>query len=348
MATTHPECGLFLTSLDPQQTKSGSRSQPRQRRTRLSPGGKDFERRAEREAYRLPPPTSTEIVFRHGGWLADRGRVRRALVACGAREGRLERFDSCGTDCVIEYSAKLQKHRVRASYCGDRFCVPCSVARSAKIRPKLKKLCEGKRVRFVTLTRTGDDASLVDALNDVYRSFGKLRECRLWRSSVTGGAAVVEITRGKNLRHWHVHLHILCVGSYLPQRELSEAWRHASGGSFIVHVREVKDHAAGIDYTCKYVTKGFDRSVVLDPDALLECVVALRGRRLLAAFGEWYGSNVELERDNPGDWRNIGRLDVVATASLRCEPWAVAVCKSLNIWFAADAAGVHALTPGTG
>lgn len=328
-----PDSGLFFSSLDPQQTNPDRAKALKPRYKHVAPGQKDFDRLAEKEAYRLPPATAAETLFRHGGWLGDRKRVRRALVAANCPSRRLERFDECGTDCVIEYSPTLQKHRVRASYCGDRFCVPCSNARAAKYRPGLIERCRDKRVRFVTLTRRGDQENLSACIDHVYRSFTKLRSCRLWRSCVTGGAAVLEITRGKDGSHWHVHLHCLVIGSYIDQRRLSDAWRVASGGSFIVHVREVKDHEAGVYYVSKYLTKGFDRSVVSDPDALIECVCALRGRRVLATFGEWHGADVELDHFDPRDWKRVARFDEVAAASLRRQPWALAVCQSLNIWF---------------
>lgn len=342
------ECGLFSSSLVLQQTNPDQREERRRRFKAVVPGQRDFDRRAEREAYRLPPPEDVEVSFRHGGWRGDRQRVRSALVACAASSGRLERFDACGTDCVIEFSPTLQRHRIRGTYCGDRFCVPCANARTARVRPIILQRCKGKRVRFVTLTRLSDQNSLTAAVDHCYRSFAKLRETKLWRGCVTGGAAVLEITRGKSGLAWHVHLHVLVVGSYIDQAKLSDAWRRASGGSFIVDVREVKDHERGIGYVTKYVSKGFDRSVVLDPEALLEAVVALRGRRVFSTFGEWHGDDVDVERVEATDWRSVGRLRDVARDSLAGQPWAIGVCRSLNVWFASDRSGLYACSSETG
>jgi hypothetical protein len=326
-----PNSGLFFSSLVTQQTKLETLATEKRGRIRRRPVDKDFDRRAEREAYRLPPLLDAERVFRHGGWERDRERVFQALVSTNASESRRERFQTCGCDCVIEYSPDLKKHRVRASYCGDRFCVPCCKARSLRIQANLLAWCKGQRVRFVTLTLRPESESLSACLDHLIRSFTRLRAQKLWSDNVTAGAYTVEMTRGRAGTHWHVHLHALVIGSYIRQSELSEGWRQASGGSVIVDVREVKDHDRGVYYVAKYAAKGFGSDVTQNPDWLAECVCALRGRRLLGSFGQWRGKRVEVHADAASDWKPVGRFTEIHAAALRGEEWARGVFKSLNV-----------------
>jgi hypothetical protein len=148
--------------------------------------------------------------------------------------------------------------------------------------------------------------------------------------AVTGGVAVVEIKKGSNSGRWHVHLHVLAHSSYLDARRLSEAWQRATGDSFIVDVSRVKSDTKGIGYVAKYAGKGWTAEVVRDHDALVECVVALRGRRLLLTFGSMAKLDVDGEHSDPGDWSRVGRLDHILTAAERGEVWAVGVMRSIG------------------
>jgi Replication protein len=334
------DSGLFFSSLVHQQTKPDLLATGGHRQSRREPRETEWHRRQERQAFTLPPLQDAERVFRHGGWHQDRQRVFDALQATAAPLGRQERFANCGCDCVIEYSPTLQKHRVRASYCGDRFCLPCSRNRAMKVQANLVEWCRGERVRFVTLTLRPISDSLSDCLNHLLQSFTRLREAKAWSDKVTAGAYTIEITRGKAGSHWHVHLHALVIGSYIDQADLSEAWQRASRGSRIVDVREVKDHDRGVYYVAKYAAKGFSQSVVLNHDWLSECVCALRGRRLLGTFGEWRNRRLEDRREDADDWRTVGRFVTVHAAALRGEEWACGTFRSLGV-----AAGLFNDTP---
>lgn len=325
------DSGLFFSSLVHQQTKTDLAAERKHRQSGKERRETDWHKQVARQAFVLPPLQDAERVFRHGGWWRDRERVFEALQATAAPLGRQERFANCGCDCVIEYSPTLQKHRVRASYCGDRFCLPCSRSRSMKIQQNLIDWCRGERVRFVTLTQRPAGATLAENLNHLFRSFTKVRESKLWRAAVRAGVYTVEITRGQDGGHWHVHLHALVIGSYIDQAGLSEAWQRASGGSRIVDVREVKDHAQGVYYVAKYAAKGFSQSVLQHHDWLCECVCALRGRRLLGTFGEWRSRGLEVRVDDADDWHCVGRFVSVHAAALRGEEWALGTFRSLNV-----------------
>lgn len=334
------------TSLDPQQTTLQAKKNVSPGNSRPRGCGREFAKKAEREACRVPPPAACEVIFRHGGWQRDRARVDAALVAAGASCGRLERFRSCGTDCIVEFSPSLMKHRVRATYCGDRFCVPCSVARAMKIRPAVLKTFEGRSVRMITLTLKHQEEPLAHSLRRLYDGFTRLRRTPLWRSCVTGGVGFCELTRGKSGRDWHAHLHCLCCGKFVDQAALSDAWRVATGGSYVVDVRACRDHVSALCYLTQYVTKGWSHAVYADPDALCELVCALRGRRLFNRFGNCRLLGPSDSGCEVRDWVRVGTLQSVVSESLGGAHWAIGVCRSLNIWFALDGARPQGISSG--
>lgn len=282
-------------------------------------------------AWVIPPPTAAETAFRHSGWRADRDRVRQALRAANVPLGRLERFEQCGADCCIEYSKTAGRHRVRSFHCGDRACGPCGRARALKIKRNLLRWCKGQRVRFVTLTRRPSVEPLAKIIGSLVSQFAQLRRSEFWRRAVKAGAYTVEIKRGSGSGAWHVHVHCLCVGSFLDQRELSRLWAAVTGGSKIVDVREVQDHDKGVGYVAKYAAKGFDRGVVQDRDSLIECLLAVRGRRLLGTFGAWRGLRIERDAENVTDWAPVARFDACWQAASRGESWAVGIFRSLGL-----------------
>lgn len=322
--------GLFSSSLVPQQTKRQQGEQDPARANRQPRLPVAFERHARSEAYRLPPADATETNFRHSGWKVGRQRVMDALRCIGGGGARLERFQACGSDAVAEWSPSRRKHRIRANYCGDRLCEPCQRARANNAIRKFLRMTEGQAVRFGTLTLQASKAGLSETIRHLYDSFTRLRHSKTWKDAVRGGVAVCEITRGKHGTHWHVHLHYLCVGTWIEQRELSRAWARATGGSFVVDIRFCRENRKGVEYVAKYCTKGFDRSCTVDRDALLEVATALRGRRMFATFGSWHGVDPEEEEQGEKDWKKVGRLTRIIEAAGRGEQWAVGVLRSLR------------------
>jgi len=71
-------------------------------------------------------------------------------------------------------------------------------------------------VRFVTLTaRSGRELDpLVERILD---AFGRLRSTRFWRARVRGAVMRLEVTWSPE-EGWHPHLHVACVGRFLPDR----------------------------------------------------------------------------------------------------------------------------------
>lgn len=274
-----------------------------------APAPADFIPRLAGATKSVRPATRRESAFRHGGWAESRAKVEKALETAGVPIGRQERFRQCGAGCQLMLNTATGERKLVASYCRDRFCVPCGNARGFTIANHLVKMCGNLDIRFLTLGVRSFGLSLTDALDKLNTGFKRLRRSFLWETHVKGGAAFIEVKRGKNSGNWHCHLHILCHGRYLDQRELSNAWHLATGDSFIADIRLVHDLPKVAGYVTKYVAKPLDPSVFVDPLDLVECVLSLRGRRLCSTFGDWRGVELEEREWVATDWHSVGRLD---------------------------------------
>lgn len=264
-------------------------------------------------------PTYAER-FRHSGWWPIRRRVMASLYRTRQTDSRIRNFCTCGRAAWIQRSdVDSTRFRVCQNNCHDRLCTPCALTRSFQIRQALYRHCEGKKLKFITLTLLGKGESLVDLVDRLYRSFRALRIHPSWADRIAGGAAFLEIKWNEKKQRWHPHLHILCEGKYFPQHELSSVWRGITHDSFIVHLRPVGTLEKDTGYITKYASKALDSSFALSPARLDEAVVALKGRRLCLCFGTWYGTPLSMAEDeqladdlvDASGWSNFSPLEEI-------------------------------------
>lgn len=168
-----------------------------------------------------------------------------------------------------------------------------------RLRPKI--------ARFVTLTLRATHEPLADLLNLLYESFAKLRRSSVWSMTQIGGVAFLEVKWCKGTKRWHPHLHILSEGKYIAKQALSNAWRKATGGSFIVDVKKIHNADAAVGYVVKYASKPHDASMFRDPQRLEEAIIALKGRRLCLTYGTWRGIKLT-EVPDAGTWSPLAPL----------------------------------------
>lgn len=238
-----------------------------------------------------------------------------ALERTGQSENRRTRFAHCGCKAwVIQHATK--GYKVSAAFCRDRFCPRCGAARSRVASAIIANLCRGKIVRFVTLTLRHQPISLTQQLDRIYECFRRLKQRKWWQANVVGGVATIEVKRSA-AGAWHVHLHALIEGAYMPQRELSAEWLAVTGDSPIVDVRAVKDQGNAVGYIAKYVGKPLDMSTAASEEATDELIRALKGRRAMMTFGTWFNQGDEDEPEDKGEWKAVGPLDEIYEGARR-------------------------------
>lgn len=266
--------------------------------------------------YNLTDPLATDstpIIFRHTGWAHDRRRVYDALLRTHQPCARIHDFTECGKYAYVFQSVQdPEVYTLGGSTCHDRFCLPCGRERSRIIASNVKLKLDGKPARFLTLTLRSDTEPLHQLLAKLTRDFTSLRRTKLWQRRVTGGVAFLEVKWLAATNRWHVHLHALLQGRYVPREELSKLWLKITGTSDVIDIRIVQDEAHCTHYICKYASKPLDRTVVVVPLRLDQAIVALKGKRLCLTFGSWRGYKLT-EPPESGTWVQLGTLEEIIT-----------------------------------
>jgi hypothetical protein len=176
-------------------------------------------------------------------------------------------------------------------------------------------------IRFMTLTILSTGKTLVQAEDDAHNGFRELRRSEVWKSRVVGGLWTMEIKPGEKESTWNVHLHLLVDGEYFPQDLLSDAWKKATGDSYIVDVRAVNSRSAAIHYITKYIAKPGDFTKFSDEE-IIDFAASVKGRRLFGTFGKLHASikkeaEVEPETVSPHAGSCISFHNVRAMATAR-------------------------------
>lgn len=262
------------------------------------------------DAWDSPAASDLEQNFRHHAWAATRRLVYESLCRVGTRERALDAFSNCGANLWLATDG--DELSLIANHCHSRHCEACARARRAglvaAVAHQLKTRRE--RCRFLTFTLKCQPVPLVDQLDRLLASFRRLRQRQFWKKLVVGGAFFVEIKLGKNSGAWHVHLHVLTEGLWIDQKKLSAEWHAVTGDSFIVDCRAIAEDAKVASYVAKYATKPLSSEVISQPEKLDECIVSVRGRRLIQCFGTWKGLDFEVP-EPPGNRRMLGCVEDV-------------------------------------
>lgn len=261
----------------------------------------------------LDDDMSLAETFRHSGWRHNRNLVYRALQRTLQSFSRRQAFSQCGAHAfVFRTLEKPYNYRLGGSSCHDRFCIPCARDRSRCLATNVLKVLADRQARFLTLTLKHRDEPLPETVDRLYDSFRKLRAHAFWKRHVTGGCAFLELKWSTRSEEWHVHLHALVHGRYVPRDDLRREWYKCTGDSFVVDVRFVKDQASVGRYVTKYVSKPVNDTFLNRRELLDEAVEATHNRRLALTFGDWRGIKLT-ESPEPGDWVNLGSFHGVVS-----------------------------------
>jgi len=142
------------------------------------------------------------------------------------------------------------------------------------------------RIKFLTLTIPNTD-TIRGGIDVLRTSFKKLRNTKRWKRLVRGGLYVIEVKRGK--QGWHPHLHILMESRYYKWEQLLKQWMRCSPGRG-VWIEDVPTKQA-VSYITKYVNKA--PASITDTR---EYSYDLRGTRMFQTFGTWHTIEADLPR----------------------------------------------------
>lgn len=243
-----------------------------------------------------PAPTAAQRGMHAPHW---RAWNEIGTILSGSHDEHLQRRGTriracccCPVFCLTS-NAKL---KLAPGFCRDRLCPTCAARRS---RQTFHSLCHAvarmDSPRFITLTQAAKAEPLFLSLARLRGNLRTLRRSPVWNSAVRGGVYSIEVTRNANTGLWHVHAHVIADGDFLAQRRLSEAWKAASGDSYIVDIRAVHSKSSVAAYVTKYISKPADLSSWPRP-AIEEYARDMAGVRMIHAFGNAHARDAE-----PGD-----------------------------------------------
>lgn len=289
----------------------------REKRMRKEEAAKD--RRQKKYEFYVASADPDETWFRHHNWKDKRAKIRGYLIDLCTNEFAMNRWDECGSECLVEYSETEKRHRLRANYCRCRHCEPCAKAKGGLLARNLKARLEagpkdGCRFRFITLTLKHDrHTELRPQITRLYNCFKALRATKLWKQSQEGGCAILE-TKWSKTGGWHPHLHVIAEGGWMRAENLMKEWHRITEDSFKADIRELKDIKDTCFYVSKYLGKGCNSEVWDDRQAATEYIASMKGVRFCATFGTWRGFKL-LAHDkahDATDWKPVGLLKNIA------------------------------------
>lgn len=295
-------------------------------REREKPISNDIPKKKVAYDYRVPQAARCETIFRHGHWKARRETVLNALASAGTGTFALDRFAQCGSGCMIEMTKNGEKVRLKACYCHSKHCEPCMRAKGNKIAANLRsRLGEAPNgnYRFITLTIRHTKRPLADQIKKLYSSFRKMRNYKEWRESQWGGAAMLEVKYDAKTGFWHPHLHLVSEGHFLHKRDLVSMWKKATGDSYIVDIRAMKDSKEVAHYITKYISKGTSPVVWDIASVAQEWILATKGVRTMLTYGEWRGFKLLAVKDDGEEWKPVTTMTALYEAIERNEEWAM-------------------------
>lgn len=257
---------------------------------------------ATHDAYEDQHPLTMQSraqVRAHRPWSKSRSRVVNALWECGDSDLR-KRASRLGRCCQMPTLRKAADGTPAASLarCRDRMCLMCGDIRGREATRRVADcVAKADELRLVTLTLADDGKDLAHRTERLFAAYRALRRSALWKEHVRGAVATLETTLGRSPRHWHVHLHVIVTGSFIPHAQLKKAWHEATGDSFIVHLNLVRGKKQAIHYIAAYLGKPIAVHT-WTPEETCEYAAAMHGRRFLSTSGIFHNPT-EDDDDEP-------------------------------------------------
>jgi len=239
--------------------------------------------------------------------------LRKALLArleAEEADDLTRNFAKCGSPFELTCTSCGEIHQAERR-CSKKWCPVCvrriATKRSLKFKAAVAAM---KWPLFVTLTMRNVDDLSFDAVRKLRRAFGKLRQRKLWKAHVVGGAASIEVTNIGN--GWHPHLHAILDCEWLAFKtpkpkatdsrerkkalckkaaeELERVWsRCLNQTTASVKVKRTNE-ADVVQEVLKYSVKGSD--LVEAPDCVAPVIRCLEATRLVTTFGTLFGKKL--------------------------------------------------------
>ena len=222
----------------------------------------------------------------HGGAMGTSSSSSSSLdiPALSRHRHRSEDKHICGRGFIEIQCLGCGYRRVVRKGSLDRTCPACAKTLYQRIFERYSGLVESsKSLLFLTLTMKpvrDQKPEYVQFLGKCVNKFLHRKRFRHYK----GVLATVECKKTKS-GFFYYHIHCLIEGAYVPQKEISDAWREISGFP-IVHVKRIwRTRSRALRYVLKYIMKGMNFASSRERT---DFKASFRGVRFVRSFGEFY------------------------------------------------------------
>jgi len=166
--------------------------------------------------------------------------------------------------------------------CWHRLCPECAPIRAVRLFGAHKQLAGCPNLKHLVLTLKNVPGLTWSSVDQVRRYFTRLRHRQLFKAAWRGGVYGIEFTWTGD-KGWHIHIHALIDGAYIPQAVISRHWLEITGDSQVVWITRSKNSRQALKYILKPSLE-----LLEDPIALDNFLTVVAGKHLVAGFGRWY------------------------------------------------------------
>lgn len=102
-----------------------------------------------------------------------------------------------------------------------------------------------------------------------------------FKDLIKGGFYFVQMTNKG--RGWHLHLHVVYKGAWIPHSLISSVWRDITGDSFVVWHRRIKN----AEKACQYLLGDLLKATQIRPCDKAQYNSVMYRSRIVQAFGDY-------------------------------------------------------------
>ncbi len=216
------------------------------------------------------------------------------------------RLQNCRKQAWFVQHKVTKKLRVMSSRCKLRWCPICrDVSRMIVTRALDEWLVIQQYPKMITLTLKHNDDPLQLQIKRLYDAFRKLRRRAYFQRLITGGVWFFQLKLNLKTEQWHVHIHCLVAGKYLPHSRLKKLWKEITNDSDIVDIRPVKDLENASTEVARYATSPADITR-MSLEQSIDVYYATKNRRICGSWGT--AKKVTLKptpQDDQDDWFKV-------------------------------------------
>jgi hypothetical protein len=180
--------------------------------------------------------------------------------------------------------------------CKSIWCPICNLQQSLKIAKEFRffqKKFQNKKIAFLTLTykniKSINETTFQNYRNCFTKKFIRYKEIK---QKIIGGLYAFDYTISKyNTYNFHLHC-LVFLNDYINQKVLSKYWKKATGNSFVVDIREVKNIKSGIQECLKYLNSNKLLAENLNDLKVKELIKSVQKIKRFSKFGCCYGVKI--------------------------------------------------------